>query len=46
MKTPIFGFEGYVNGNGEIRHRTVIVGYYHEVNQRVMEAVKDEVEKK
>jgi len=26
-KTPIWGKEGYVDGNGKICHKTVIVGY-------------------
>jgi len=27
MRTSIFGFEGYINGRGEICHKTVIIGY-------------------
>lgn len=26
-KTPVWGTEGYVDGNGNISHKTVIVGY-------------------
>jgi hypothetical protein len=26
-KAPIWGTEGYVDGNGKICHKTVIVGY-------------------
>lgn len=26
-RTPIWGTEGYVDGNGDICHKTVIIGY-------------------